>query len=472
MPERRTEHIPLQDELPSLIEMLRTPAGGDSRFATRELIAANHDAFCEQCHVVWKELHRRSIDEIMNMESLLSPEHRKAMPPAMIFYFNRCVQIWRRLNDALIWVLLDFQDHIIRTVCHRKDRPQLASANPDGIRRLLMQLNTDPLTIAIWSDATTCVDLGDVFCKAPPGKPNGFLEVKEGTINDKIFELLKAKGSPEHIAAKIDSFVDENGPKAFKQLERVIRQRRLYNQVMDIVENERGFDPRREAEVIIGESHAPLESYDFELQAATDAAAEKPVLRCIDECLWVYVDANQEKSPQKKIEEFRAGIQAAAPEALPWIHQQFEGKLPFEAIPLEANIDIPESMPLFLRPLNPKTIRDVLLGRLMHSVFLFLDWKELTAIIRKQGAELVWSSFKEGRRQIAKPLAHRFLTIGGRVPRIRLENGNYTDGFSKLYRIYYDGISPSSIAAQYIELLRGEVSFPLKDGADRADLPY
>ena len=57
MADAPAKHIPLQDELPSLIEMLRTPAGDDARFATRELIAANHDAFREICHTVWKEVH-------------------------------------------------------------------------------------------------------------------------------------------------------------------------------------------------------------------------------------------------------------------------------------------------------------------------------------------------------------------------------------------------------------------------------
>jgi hypothetical protein len=108
----------------------------------------------------------------------------------------------------------------------------------------------------------------------------------------------------------------------------------------------------------------------------------------------------------------------------------------------------------------------VLLGRLMNSVFLFLDWRELTAMVREQGAELAWSSFKEGRRQQAKPYAQRFLTIGGRVPRIRLENGNYIDGFSKLYRIYFDGITPGSIVAQYIEVLHEPAPFLSGDGAD------
>jgi hypothetical protein len=131
-----------------------------------ELIAQNYDTFQAICHAVWKEIHIHSIDAIVTMESLLFPERRKLMPPAMLFYFERCIQIWRRLNDALIWVLLGSQDHVIRTVCHRKERPQLASANPGPMRKLLENLNADPKSIAIWTDATTCVDVGDIFCRA------------------------------------------------------------------------------------------------------------------------------------------------------------------------------------------------------------------------------------------------------------------------------------------------------------------
>lgn len=89
----------------------------------------------------------------------------------------------------------------------------------------------------------------------------------------------------------------------------------------------------------------------------------------------------------------------------------------------------------------------------MNSVFLFLDWRELTKTVEREGAELTWSSFKEGRRQQAKPAEQRFLTIGSRVPRIAVKDGNYIDGFSKLYRIYFDGITPRSIVAQYVESL-------------------
>lgn len=449
--------VVLQDDLPSLIESLRTPAGDDPRFATLELIAENYDIFQAICHAVWKEVHNLSIDEIMTMEGILSSRQSKSMPPPMIFYFERCIQIWRRLNDAIIWVLLGYQDHVIRTVCHRKDRPQLASANPGPVRKLLEDLNADPKSIAIWTDATTCVDVGDVYLVAPAGKPSGFIEVKEGSMNDKIFELMKAKGAPTEIAEQIDAFVEENGPKAFKQLERVVRQRTRYNEIIDIVQNDKGFDSRRAAEVTIEESKVPPESYDEQLQAAIDEGRESPLLRQIDRCLWVYVDREPRKSARKKIEEFRRAIEKAAPEALPWIAQRFEGKLQFDAVPLEGNLYTPEALPLFLRGLKPETIRDVLLGDLMDSVLLFLDWRELSRMVEGHGMELQWSSFKEGRREQAKPHGQRKLTIGERVPRFQSENGFVIQGFSKLYRIYFDGMTPSSVIAQYAEML--EASF-------------
>jgi len=164
-------------------------------------------------------------------------------------------------------------------------------------------------------------------------------------MNDKIFELLKAKGSPDEIAIQIDAFVQENGPKALKQLERVIRQRTRYNEVLDIVQYEKGYDSRRDAEVIIEESMVALASYDADLQTIIDDTGESPMLRSVDRCLWIYVDRNRAKSPAQKIENFREALQKTVPDALPWIERNFKGKLPFEAIPLEGNLYTPKAVP-------------------------------------------------------------------------------------------------------------------------------
>jgi hypothetical protein len=38
-------------------------------------------------------------------------------------------------------------------------------------------------------------------------------EVKEGAMNDEIFELMKVSGTPDEIVAQIEMFATTNGPK-------------------------------------------------------------------------------------------------------------------------------------------------------------------------------------------------------------------------------------------------------------------
>jgi hypothetical protein len=452
----------MENELPNLVRSLREPAGNEPRFASPELIRENQTAFIEKAHATWKALHKRSLDEILRIEQILTPERRKRLPRDFVWYLDRTVTLWRRINDAIVWMLVNEQDHVIRTICHRKNRLRLSEANPGAMLKLLEQMNADPLTIVVWSDATTCVDVGDIVCRSFSGTPAGFFEVKEGTMNSKILDLMAVQGTQDEIVNQIVSFANENGTKAFKQLERVARQRERYNRFMDILDKDHGFDPRREAEVFLKETLIPTEHYDLELQQIIDSSQEEVVLRCIDRCLWVYVDRDRSKSIEKKIENFERAFTEARPASMKWFRQQFGEAEPFEPVVVEGNLTCPVAIPLFLRQLEPETIRDLLMGRLMLSVFLFLDWCELECMIAEMGAELIWSTVKEGRRQRAKPQAQRLLTFGERIPRIQLADGRFVEGFAKIYRIFFEGITPSTIVAQYVELLK----LPLPPGVE------
>jgi hypothetical protein len=223
---------------------------------------------------------------------------------------------------------------------------------------------------------------------------------------------------------------------------------------MDILDEDHGFDPRRESEITISESKIPVEHYDRELQEIIDSSTGGAVLRCVDRCLWVYADRDQSKPIGQKIQQFQEAFTSASPASIQWLRQQFGEAEPFAPVPIEGNLSCPEAVPLFLRELEPETVRDLLMGNLMLSVFLFLDWFELGRMFKEMGCELVWSSAKEGRRTLAKPLAQRRATFGERIARIRLPDGKFIEGFSKIYRILFEGIRPSTIAAQYVELLK------------------
>ena len=283
----------IRDELPAIIRQLRKPAGNDPRFASLEAIEANRKDFTAAVHSTWKQLHSRSLDEILTIEKVLSSAPREKLPVGFVWYLERSIALWRRINDAIVWSLVREQDHVIRRVCHRKDRPRLTDANPTAIRPFLDNFNSDPQSIAIWSDATTCVDLGDRVCRSFSGKLNGSFEAKAGAMNDRIFELMEVPGSSADVMNAITDFADKYGPKAVKQLERVVKQRQRYNEVMDIIENDRGFDSRQQAHVTVQDTTTPLKRYDLELQAVIDASLGGPVLRCVDRCLWVYVEREQ-----------------------------------------------------------------------------------------------------------------------------------------------------------------------------------
>jgi hypothetical protein len=89
-------------------------------------------------------------------------------------------------------------------------------------------------------------------------------------------------------------------------------------------------------------------------------------------------------------------------------------------------------------------------------VFLYFDWVEYTHLFQEKGGVLRWSSPKAERAQHSRPRHKRAMIVGGRIPIISLPNGPSMTGHSKVSRIYFDGILPSVIAAQYVEMLHAQ----------------
>jgi hypothetical protein len=455
------DHVTIQGELPGIIRMLRKPAGDDTRFATLEDIEINRPAFLARVHATWKHIHSRALDELLNIENIIQSPSSKSFPPGFLAFLQRSMSIWRRINDALVWSMLGHKDHYIRRLCHRKERLSLLHANPVALRRLIDNLNEDPQTFALWSDATSCIDVGDIICRSFSGGLDGILEVKEGKVNHQILDLMSSCAEQETRIEAIAAFVEKYGAKGLQQIDRMAKQRRRHNQVLDILESDRGFDPHHEQYVVVRDANTPLESYDVRLQEILEEPIETPVLRCIDRCLWVYIDRDPSKSFGERVKSFSDRLSREAPEAWKWSRDHESSNGLVDVVPLDGNLFCPEAIPLVLRQLEPDTIRDVIVGQLTERVLLHVDWKEYGRIVEGLGAQLIWSSTKAGRSQRARPLAQRLMTVGERIPRIQLADGRYFEGQSKIYRALFDGVCPSSIAAQYVEVLKA--SDPLVD---------
>ncbi len=253
----------------------------------------------------------------------------------------------------------------------------------------------------------------------------------------------------------LDALAQQYGENAIKQLERVIRQQQTLDQILAILETDEGFDPYQEARVTVREVRSQDRSYDEILASLIERSAKEPVVELIDRCLWIYVDRRPAACAAELIQRFSAEVFQRAPPVRAWIAEHYRSKV-LPVLSLDENLYEPAAIPIFFWAFDPETIRDVLVGRLTSRVLLYFDWVEYARLVREHGAELRWSSQKAARAQHSLPHHKRATIVGGRIPIISLPDGRSITGQSRVYRVYFEGILPSVIVSQYIEILQAQ----------------
>lgn len=454
----------IQEEILDVTRALHLPAGDDPRFSSRDGIEANYSDFAESVHKTYKRLQGRAIDEILNIEALLRSPQSKKLPPLFQFFLRRSAVIWRRVNDSMVWAVLGVNNgHLIRRLSHHKPRPILAEANLNSMRRLLDEINSDPLSIALWSDATSCVDVGDLVCRSYSGGLTGIVEVKEGKVNEAISDTLSSisetlRSKPLNIAEgvkHIEALAQRYGIKAVKQLERMLRQQQTLDQVLTLFEKDAGFDPYFKRHVVVRESQVTDRSYDGVLSSIIERSSSGRVIENIDRCLWVYVDRLSAKTHRELLKNFSEEVFRRAVHVREWTKERYGADLLQSVVSLDSNLYAPTALPIFHRGFEAEMIRDVIIGPLRQCVLLYFDWVEYARLFQERGASLTWSTEKVARAQHSKPLHQRPIIIGGRIPIVSHPDCKTPiTGQSKVDRVLFEGILPSTIAAQYVEMLK------------------
>ena len=357
-----------------MIEALRMPAGDEPRFASAEGIAANRQEFVARVHGTWKAIHADAISEIVRIEMLLA-KRNGAWPKGCEAYLRLLCRIWRRVNDAIAWVVISEPVHV-RRLCGHRARPTLVDSNPTSVAAILDEINSDPQSIALWSDATTFVDVGDVLTRRNGG-PLEFLELKEGRVNEAIWHLQEeVRGAGEEATTKaIEGFVAAYGRKGLEQAERVAKQMVRDSKVMNLLNSDKGPDPDRDVEIETFESNQPTRGYDDELgRCIEEAGADGSATACVDGCLWIHVFRRPDLPREAAIAEFSARVFAASPETKAWLQDRLRRDVLHPVGTVDQWSFVPTAVPLFLRPLQTDHVLDICYGRLTGRVLLFFDW--------------------------------------------------------------------------------------------------
>lgn len=373
-----------------VIKTLRMPAGEDEKFSSFDSMRENWDEFVSKVHFSWKILHLVAIREIMTVDQGLKFAKKNKKNKNLIKSFELRRLIWRRVNDSLIWFLTRMKRHIVKRMCFYREHGFLADQNPTGALTALVRLNCDPYSIAVWNDATSCADVGDITC-LDTKKGFNFYEIKEGQVNEAMLPAF-------HCDRAMYFFLQKYGKKGKEQVLRVIKQMDKSTKVLKLLKEDKGIDPMTGQQIMMIESKVLDEFYDDELDKIITKARENGEANgLIDECLWIYANTKRDIKQKDLVERFTSIVFEKDDGRIErWLAKHMNKKILYPTFSLRQGLSLPVTLPIFLRNLADETVVDILLGNI--AVLLFLDWVRLAQLFRNVGLKLNWSSRKEGRQ--------------------------------------------------------------------------
>jgi len=437
---------PIETSIDQVIRDLKTPAGDSVEFSSLESIQANRASFVERCHSTWKRLHNESIERLFFFEGFLLREKTNPMGSAAKEYANYNQALIRKINDSIVWSVFGMQRHVIKRFCLYKARPALLESNPGDVYAALRTFNALPMSLAIWNDATSCVDIGDVTYVEDGTQPNPeFIELKSGEVNAEIAELLSLQGE-EH-SLKFEEFKRKRGQAGVKQHERVLRQQKTGEQALDLLANDQGIDPVTGQEMRVVDISTKQDSYDAALGQVLTNVLDGRLETCelIAGCIWIYANSdpsiNREQAAVRFINTLSNRISQEHLRNIrrPGPHDRDR------IVPLIWGLHQPVSLPLFLRSLSAEIIAAALCGELRHKVMMYIDWSRFAVLCKEAGASISFLGGKAVRRSRAEPANMRLPIIGGRLAQLAIEDVKAGITDPMLIRILFDGITPQTV---------------------------
>lgn len=434
------------------------PAGDSPKFSSLEAIQKNHHEFVAECHKTWKKWHDRAIKEILVFEGFSKREKTHPIGHGAEEWAGYNRRVWRRVNDAIIWILVGRKRHIVKRLCFYRKRAYLSESNPTAVFETLDRLNANPMSIAIWNDATSCVDIGDITYISDGMTPHPeFWELKEGKVSAEVLTLFATfKSNPEALEKELDVFGQKYGKSGFSQIARFARQSIKTSQALALLNDEHGTDPVTGKELAVTEVTTPPEVYDASLNAAlNDTLAHRTsALHVVDGCLWVY--ANADKAVNRH--QVRRDFQQLLVKRIPHVQRSLTTKRPAwdadRIVCLNDGFGPPMAMPYFLRQLEADIIASVTCGDLFLRAFLYLDWDAFASLVKEEGGEFGWSSDKDARRTRAMKPELRSVVARGQVPQIKLGDAVLPVTDPMLVQMFFDGVTPRTVIRSTIELAR------------------
>jgi len=399
-------------------------------------------------------MHKRAIQRLLFFEGWLNREKTNPLGPEGKQFGDYGRAVWRRVNDAIVWTVLGLERHRVKRLCLYRTRPNLLDCNPGSVMDTLDRLNREPLALALWNDATTCVDLGDILHIRDGRRPvPEFIELKEGAVNEAVVAAMQA--SPEERANAEAALREKHGEKAVRQFSRVQRQKATAEQALLLLKDEHGVDPVTGHTISVVESGVAPETYDDLLRGQLDVAASSGggVLECVDGCLWIYAAPAGRRGAPRTVQAFAEALELKST----WYASataRFPPRDRDKLVGLNTGMAYPLAKPLYFRGLGPSHVAAVTYGAFLDNVLMYLDWDGFAELIAQAGGKLRWGTQKEAGRARAMHKNLRPSLVRGRLPIVEAHGVRAYVMDPNFVELFYDGLRPRTLAERLVESCR------------------
>ena len=158
---------------------------------TPEHPTGNRAGFVRACNDTWKGLHEESVRQILDTDAAARSGHSDSTGPSAKAFADYHRVIWRRVNDSIVWTVFALDRLRVKRLCLCRPRTYLAESNAAKVMEFVRQRNADPLALALWADATSCVDIGDVLVT-----PDVAQQRFEDFLNKELPRSYRVAGAP------------------------------------------------------------------------------------------------------------------------------------------------------------------------------------------------------------------------------------------------------------------------------------
>jgi hypothetical protein len=344
------------------------------------------------------------------------------------------LQNFSHIADGIAWQLIGGEIHVARRFyIQEKSSKYLDSSNIKHAIETAEEINKDPNAVALISDLTSFVQIGDLLIRS--SEKIGILELKEGKVNEEINEFL-AKSDNTESAVTDEKLKEVFNETTIKQLKRIQRQQDRILKVTTILNNDKGIDPVSGHEIFIKTPTIFTDNYHEELSKLQVELQDKIwSYNCLENCLHIGMYRDNGINMSKFLIAEILKSKTSNYKVIDWLA-------------ITHNL----SEPIFGKPFSPEFIIDVLTSKV--KIIIGLDFDALIETFNVFGLKSRWLTEKETMKLQQSKLGENIVIINKRGIAITLvDKKELIISGGTISKILYDNILPSSIAKSILNTI-------------------